>query len=51
MPIDLVTDDSDATRSDSEDYVTTLGDVEQVRPLKTTIKMAATGAGLEVSYC
>lgn len=46
MPMDLVPEDSDGTRSDSEDFVGTLGsDLEQARPLKTITKMAATSAG------
>lgn len=46
MPIDLVTEDGDGDSWDSEDVPRTSGgDVEQVRPLKTTTKMAATSAG------
>lgn len=38
MPIDLVTDNSDGPRSDSEDFVRMLGS-DQVRPLRTTTKI------------
>lgn len=48
MPVDLVTEDGHRARWDSEDVPRTSGgDVEQVRPLKTTTKMAATSAGFQ----